>query len=116
MLISLLLILWGTLVIQFERTPTLALSNRRVWILNWAGVALALYVFMADAIAVSPHGLEAIRTVLPGKFNWPLFCVALALMSAPVVQIIRQLWLQSRARTAVGEPPEEFRCTRNPQN
>lgn len=115
-LISLLLILWGTFASQFERTHPPALSNWRAWLLNFAGVALALYVFMADAIAVSPHGLEAIRTVLPEKFNWPLFCVALALMSAPVVPIIRQLWLQHRARIAVGEPSEEFRCTRNLQN
>jgi hypothetical protein len=86
-LISLLMILWGTFVIHFERTHLSALLNWREWILNFAGVALALYVFMADAIAVSPHGLEAIRTVLPEKFNWPLFCVALALMSAPIVKL-----------------------------
>ncbi len=86
-LIALLLILWGTLAIHFERTHTPAPANWRVWILNFAGVALALYVFMADAIAVSPHGLEAIRTVLPEKFNWPLFGVALALMSAPIVKL-----------------------------
>jgi hypothetical protein len=115
-LISLLMILWGTLVIHFERKQTPILSNRRAWILNFAGVALALFVFMADAIAVSPHGLEAIRTVLPEKFNWPLFCVALALMSAPVVQIIRQFLRRQRAKTVIGEPPEEFRCSRNPQN
>ena len=110
------MILWGTLVIHFERTHPSALSNRRAWSLNFAGVALALYVFMADAIAVSPHGLEAIRTVLPEQFNWPLFCVALALMSAPVVQIIRQFWLRQHATAAAGEPPEEFRCTRKLQN
>jgi len=115
-LIALLMILWGALVIHFEQTRTPALSNRHAWILNSAGVALALYVFMADAIAVSPHGLEAIRTVLPEKFNWPLFCVALALMSAPVVQIIRQLWLRQRTKAAIGEPPEEFQCTRKLQN
>jgi hypothetical protein len=115
-LISLLLILWGALMIHFERTHTPALSNWRVWILNFTGVALALYVFMADAIAASHHGLEAIRTVLPEKFNWPLFCMALALMSVPVMKIIGQFFLSQRAKTVVGEPPEEFRCTRNLQN
>ena len=46
--------------------------------------ALALYVFMADAIRVAPHGVDAIQRVLPTTFNWPLFGIALTLMSAPV--------------------------------
>ena len=90
-LIALLMILWGTFASQFGRTPAPALSNWRVWILNFSGVALALYVFMADTLVASQHGLEAIRTMLPEKFNWPLFCVALALMAAPVVKLGRQL-------------------------
>ena len=86
MLISLLLILWGTFSSQFGRNDTSMLSNWRVWVLNFAGVALALYVFMTDAIAAAPRGIEAVRTVLPDQFNWPLFCLALLLMAAPVVQ------------------------------
>jgi hypothetical protein len=89
-LISLLMILWGTFASQIDRTYTPALSNHRAWILNFAGVALALYVFMADSIAAAARGLDAIRTVLPEKFNWPAFCVALALMSAPLMQAGRQ--------------------------
>jgi hypothetical protein len=107
-LISLLMILWGTFASQFERTHAPALSNGHAWILNFAGVALALYVFMADAIAASHHGLEAIRTVLPDRFNWPLFCIALALMSAPVVQIIRQLWLHQRTKPEIKQGRSEF--------
>ena len=60
-------------------TPTL-------WRLNWLGVALALYVFMADSIRAVPHGLEVTRTVLPTAFNWPVFVVALMLMALPVAQ------------------------------
>ena len=90
-LISLLLIVWGTLASQFECPPASRLANWRAWALNFGGIALALYVFMADSLAASPHGLDAIRTVLPGQFNWPLFCVALALMAAPVVQLSRQM-------------------------
>src|ERR1700722_436606 len=37
-LISLLMIFWGTLATQFEHTGTPALSNARVWVLNFAGV------------------------------------------------------------------------------
>jgi len=90
-LISLLMILWGTLASQFERLPHLVLSNWRVWIIHSIGSALALYVFMADSIAASHGGYDAIRTVLPQRFNWPLFLIALLLMAAPVIQIGRQI-------------------------
>jgi hypothetical protein len=90
-LISLMMILWGTFASQFERKDPPTLSNWHPWLLNFTGVALALYVFMADSIAAAHHSLEAIRTVLPGRFNWPLFCAALVLMSAPVVKLGRQL-------------------------
>jgi len=102
-LISLLMILWGTFASQIERTHTPAVSNHRAWILNFAGVALALYVFMADSIAASARGLDAVRTVLPDKFNWPMFCVALLLMAAPVVAHGRQLLKRTGARRATSQ-------------
>ncbi len=105
-LISLLMILWGTFASQFERTHTPALSNWRAWILNFAGVALALYVFMADSIAAAHRGLDAIRTVLPDKFNWPLFCVALVLMSAPAMRTGRQLLTRRQAKLEIAEAME----------
>src|SRR5437867_1280921 len=57
------------------------------WRLNWIGIALALYVFMADALRTVHEGMEATRTVLPTAFNWSVFVVALALMAAPVAHI-----------------------------
>jgi len=98
-LISVLLILWGTFASQFERIPAAALSNGRVWVLSFTGVALALYAFMADALAAAPRGLEAIRIALPEKFNWPLFGVALVLMSTPVLQISRRLLTPKPAKS-----------------
>jgi len=109
-LISLLMILWGTFASQFERAPHTALSNGRVWILNFTGVALALYAFMADAIATAPRGLGAIRTMLPDRFNWPLFCVALALMSAPLLQMVRRRLTPSPAKAEIAEVTEKFSC------
>ena len=91
--IALLMILWGTLVSQFERMAGPLLSNWRVWVLNSIGVALAFYVFMVDAIRVADQGVDVIRNVLPARFNWPLFCVALALMAAPVICLARKLWM-----------------------
>jgi len=90
--IAMLMILWGTLASQFERKPGPLLSNWRVWVLNSIGVALALYVFMADAIRVADQGVEVIRNVLPSRFNWVLFCVALLLMAAPAIRLARELW------------------------
>lgn len=99
--IAVLMILWGTLASQFERPSLGALSNWRVWILNFTGMTLALYVFMADALRVSPGGVEALRTLLPVSFNWPLFSVALALMSAPVIRLAWDIWNQFAAKNGL---------------
>jgi hypothetical protein len=115
-LISLLMILWGTFASQFERVPHPALSNWRVWVLSFTGVALALYVFMADAIAVIPRGLGALRTMLPERFNWPLFCLALALMSAPLLQMGRRRLTPSPAKVEIAEQTEAFSCRRHLKN
>lgn len=92
MLIALLMIVWGTLASQFERRRPPSLSNAGVWILNFIGIALALYVFMTDAIRVSHGGVDALRNLLPTHFSWPLFLVALTLMAAPVIKLGKDLW------------------------
>jgi hypothetical protein len=92
--IAALMILWGTLASQFERPPRPLLSNWRVWVLNFLGVGLALYVFMADAIRVADGGVDALRKLLPTYFNWPLFGFALVLMSAPIIRLGREVWGQ----------------------
>ena len=87
--IAILMIVWGMLA----TTPTAASAGRNVGAWPWAaaalGASLALYVFMADALRALPHGAEAVRTVLPLTFNWPLFGVALALMAVPVASMAR---------------------------
>ncbi len=115
-LISTLMILWGTLASQFEPIPPPAPSNWRVWFLNFTGVALALYVFMTDAMVAAHRGLEAIRTVLPERFNWPWFGIALVLMSAPLMKTGWQLCKRQRATAANAEPTGELECTRNLNN
>lgn len=87
-LISLLMILWGTVVSRVEKSPTV---GRSAWLLNILGIALAMCVFMADSLRIAHNGLESIRTMLPVRFNWPLFLVALALMSAPLIRELKQL-------------------------
>lgn len=95
MLIALLMIVWGTLASQFEQLERSVFSEWRAWGLSFLGILLALYVFMADAIRVADQGVEVIRTVLPAQFNWPLFCVALLLMAAPVIQLCRRTFERS---------------------
>jgi len=103
-LISLLLISWGTVASQVEPTVAPAVPAWPAWWLGMAGIALALRVFMADALAERHHGLAAIRMVLPVRFNWPAFSLALLLMAAACVQANWRLLSRSPAkRKASGE-------------
>jgi len=99
-LISALMILWGTLATQFERIAPAAAPSWKVWILCFSGMVIALYTFMADAIRVADGGVPALREVLPTTFNWPLFLIGLALMSAPVCSFCRELWPKSELKSA----------------
>jgi hypothetical protein len=96
--IALLMIAWGTLATQYEDAAVPQIANWRPWILNFTGMLLALYVFMADSIHVVGGGAEAIRRVLPVSFNWPLFCIALGLMSVPVLTAARRIYLNRFAQ------------------
>ena len=87
-LIAMLMIAWGTLVTQFEREPISRVTNCATWAMNFTGMMLALYVFMADALRVAGQGVPVVRKVLPVEFNWRLFLVALVLMAAPVAQLL----------------------------
>jgi len=94
--IAFLMILWGTIAAQYERPPRPGLSKWKLRLMNVLGTLLALYVFMADAIRVADGGVNALRDLLPTRFNWPLFSVALLLMAAPVIdQLIWFLRLRS---------------------
>jgi hypothetical protein len=91
MSIALLMIVWGTLACQ---SPVGA-ARRATWNWRWgmisaSGAGLALYVFMADAIRVAEGGVPALRAVLPQRFNWPLFTIALLLMAVPVIEQVTQ--------------------------
>jgi len=98
--IALLMICWGTLASGWNVKPDPCYSEWKSWCLNFAGVALALYIFMADTIKVADQGVEVLRNVLPAQFNWPLFSLALLLMAAPIVQVLWRLRQQARRRVA----------------
>lgn len=95
------MILWGTLAVVIEHNPVTQVSKERIWLLCLTGVGLALYVFMADALRVLSQGANAVREVLPVWFNWPLFIIALGLMSLPVIS---EIWhWQKRPETAAAK-------------
>jgi hypothetical protein len=83
--IALLMIVGGTLASQSTVWRPLSSLTRTLWRLQWLGIALALYVFMADSLRAVQQGL-ATTAVLPQAFNWWLFWVAFTLMAAPVAQ------------------------------
>ena len=89
--IALLMIAWGTLATQFADEPAVAPASVVPWSLCLAGAVLALYVFMADSLHSAHRGLDATRLILPARFNWPLFAVALVLMAMPVLQMVRRI-------------------------
>ncbi|HLH57386.1 MAG TPA: hypothetical protein VKY92_27655 [Verrucomicrobiae bacterium] len=88
-LISVLMIAWGTLVLSERRSEPKFKAAFAAWFLNACGVILALRIFMADTLRVAGQGTDAVRNVLPEHFSWPPFGLALLLMSCPV---ILELW------------------------
>ena len=86
MSVALLMIVWGTLVTQPERDPAHQPAGA-TGVLASIGIALALYVFMADALHAMHLGADATRTMLPAAFNWSVFIFALMLMAAPVAHM-----------------------------
>jgi hypothetical protein len=86
MLIASLLVGGGTLaVMRAERGEALDFSPVD-WSVAAGGAALALYLFMADALRALPGGIEAVSRARPTRFNWPLFLVALLAMAFPVLK------------------------------
>jgi len=100
-LISGLMIAGGTLVSVFEAESRPVWPGRLAWALNLGGAALALYIFMAKTLHAALSQGSAVRTILPDRFNWPLFLAALALLAAPIVDASLKLWSRRLASAAL---------------
>ncbi len=96
MLISLLLITGGTLLVYVNQGGYALYPKPAANLLCLVGVVIGLYAFMTDAIQALPGGEVAARNVLPVSFNWPLFGAALVLMAAPILDLIRQRFKNTR--------------------
>jgi hypothetical protein len=91
-MIAILMVIGGTvLALNDEQDEPIFWPSKWTLSLSGAGVILALYVFMADAIGAVRRG-ESIQTMLPVTFNWPLFLVAWALMALPAFGLLRQFF------------------------
>lgn len=90
-LISTLMIIGGVAAVEMDSRPNPA------WPKTWsifavgAGMLLALYAFLKDALHTAKNGEEALREMLPVSFEWLVFAVALALMATPVLTILLRL-------------------------
>ena len=109
MLIAALMILWGTLGSQWEhRYDHPFRAEWKAWAFNFTGIALALYVFMEDALKVTGGGESAWRKMLPERFDWALFTVALVLMAAPVVECSRRIRQRRPATLEIKTTPTPY--------
>jgi hypothetical protein len=96
--IAALMVAGGTLVTQF--------GDARFWPRRWslalnaAGIALALMLFMENSIRALSGGEAAIRAMLPARFNWPWFAVALAMMSCAIFDLLWQMRVRKTAYAA----------------
>lgn len=86
-LISIILIIGGILMTNLDGTASLFTPSRVSWVLCAAGLITALYVFMATAIHDLLGDSRGIHNILPTQFNWPVFGVALLMLSAPIIEI-----------------------------
>lgn len=84
--IAVLMIVWGTQASLSAGDRFTTGRARTIWSLSALGIALALYVFMADALRLAGSGDDAVRNFLPTEFNWPVFSAALVLMATSLLE------------------------------
>ncbi len=96
-LISFVLILFGTLLALSEfngwtfRAPTLT------WGFHLCGIVLALYVFMENSIQILLKG-GSIHSELPTEFNWTLFILGFIFLLAPLLGAAQQVLYVRKGR------------------
>src|SRR5450759_226863 len=98
-LVSIILIIGGILMIDLDGITSLFTPSRVSWVICTAGSLTALYVFMATAIHDLLGDSRGIHNILPAQFNWPVFDVALLMLSAPIIDTALR-FRKDRGKTA----------------
>lgn len=88
--IAALMVAYGSIVSAYDSPERPLVPARSACAAALIGIALGLFVFMEDAIAVLLAGgdADAVRMNLPQWFNWPLFLLAWSLLAVPVVNLL----------------------------
>ncbi|NQU86930.1 MAG: hypothetical protein HQ541_14335, partial [Mariniphaga sp.] len=77
-IIAILMAVGGTVAIIKSFKKVKIRLNIFDWSLFISSIFLALIIFMKDAIWVLPNGIEAVASVRPTSFNWPVFLIPIA--------------------------------------
>lgn len=88
--ISLLMIGAGTALSQLTQRVEMRRAQWVTWSVAGLGALVAMYTFMAGPIELLPANQAAIQAFLPSAFQWPLFVMALAMMSIPMTSMVLQ--------------------------
>lgn len=84
-LIALLMVVGGALAAHADDQDRVIRPALWQWIVVILGGLVALYSFMADALAILPATAEQLNAMRPGAFLWPVYLLGLALMAWPVL-------------------------------
>ncbi len=99
--IAALMLAGGTLLALGDRPGQPLADGWRPWAGCAVGASLALYCFTAAAWRAIGSGPEGIRQAVPRGFPWPLFGIALVLLSLPAVRMAQAWALRGRAGAGV---------------
>ncbi|MBI1877304.1 MAG: hypothetical protein HYR94_03565 [Chloroflexi bacterium] len=88
-------------IIQWERGERLRFTPSRIGVISLGGL-LALYIFISDSLHALLQGQPDWNTLRPEPFQWPLFLVALALMTVPSL-IATWPWPRDETQTGISK-------------
>ena len=94
------MIVWGPLATKHAEIDPETAVPWRSWAIGFVGAGVALYTFMVDSLHLADQGSEVLRNMLPTRFQWPLFGLALSLLSVPVWRQYKALRM-SRSKPVV---------------
>jgi hypothetical protein len=97
-LIAGLMVAGGTLVACYDSPQQPVWPSWPTRLVLLVGGALALYVFMEDALRTVPQGLDQLLDLRPTRFDWPLFLLAVLCLAVPVVELAWQVSPAARLR------------------